>query len=202
MTENVKPTQEKGPNDPKDVQYYGALVNGWIQTRMEKDKSLLTLSGGAIALLVTLLTALKTITFPQLIVMVAAIISFIVALFCLIAIFHLNANHLENVSKNREKRNHVLHGLDTIAIIGFSLGIVLSLIAALLFGAQRAINTKGGKMNTEKNPQAREHFQESFNGVSNMKDDATDTDDNTSMSSSKNDTANPPDDNSDSTDSE
>lgn len=40
----------------KNIAYYSVLVNAWIQTRMERDKTLVTLSAAAVGLLVTLLT--------------------------------------------------------------------------------------------------------------------------------------------------
>lgn len=40
----------------KDVAYYSALVSAWIQTKMERDKTLASLSAGGIGLLVTILS--------------------------------------------------------------------------------------------------------------------------------------------------
>lgn len=38
----------------KDVAFYSSCVNAWIQTRMEKDKQLLTLSSVAMGFLINL----------------------------------------------------------------------------------------------------------------------------------------------------
>ncbi|PKF49010.1 hypothetical protein AT251_22010 [Enterovibrio nigricans] len=43
-------------NKEKEVEFYAATVGAWLNTKFELDKSLLTLSTGAIGLLVTLLT--------------------------------------------------------------------------------------------------------------------------------------------------
>ena len=43
--------------DSKEVAFYGAVVEAWIGTRMEFDKSLLTLSLAGIGVVITLLTA-------------------------------------------------------------------------------------------------------------------------------------------------
>ncbi|MGY0582644.1 MAG: hypothetical protein ACW7DV_11235, partial [Paraglaciecola chathamensis] len=40
----------------KNVAFYSTLLSAWIQTKMERDKTLITLSSAAIALLVTMLT--------------------------------------------------------------------------------------------------------------------------------------------------
>ena len=41
-------------NKEKHTAYYSALVEAWLDTRMEKDKSLLMLAAGGIGILVTL----------------------------------------------------------------------------------------------------------------------------------------------------
>jgi len=158
--------------DQKTVQFHAALYNGWIQTRMEKDKSLLTLSGGAIALLITLLSALKTINISQFIIAIVAIACFIISLFCLIAIFQYNAEHLQKVATNKESSNSLLSALDKIVVITFSIGIILSLIFALIFGAQRLYPIQEGEnvSNLEKRP-GRVDFGKSLDGISEMNPD-------------------------------
>src|SRR4051812_12163082 len=52
-----KMTDDNDPlADQKQVAFYGAVVTAWVETAMEKDKTLLSLSTGGIGLLVTLLT--------------------------------------------------------------------------------------------------------------------------------------------------
>ena len=43
-------------SNDKQTAYFAALVEAWLQTRMEKDKSLLMLAAGGVGVLVTLLT--------------------------------------------------------------------------------------------------------------------------------------------------
>ena len=40
----------------KNIAFYSTLLSAWIQTKMERDKTLVTLSAAAIGLLVTILT--------------------------------------------------------------------------------------------------------------------------------------------------
>lgn len=40
----------------KEELYLSAVINGWIETRMERDRTLLALSTGGVGLLVTLVT--------------------------------------------------------------------------------------------------------------------------------------------------
>ena len=49
-------SNEDNINNAKEVAYYTALVDAWINTKMERDKSLLSLATAGIGLLVTLLT--------------------------------------------------------------------------------------------------------------------------------------------------
>jgi hypothetical protein len=40
--------------DQKEVEYYAAQVNAWLNTKFEHDKSLLTLSAGGLGLLISI----------------------------------------------------------------------------------------------------------------------------------------------------
>jgi hypothetical protein len=48
--------KEDAKNNAKEVEYFAAIANAWVNTRVEHDKSLLTLSAGGIGLLITLLS--------------------------------------------------------------------------------------------------------------------------------------------------
>jgi TctA family transporter len=172
----------------KSIQFHSALYNGWIQTRMEKDRALLTLAGGAIALLVSMLTAKQGIETTQFLLAAFAIIAFIVSLFSLIAIFHLNAEHLLAVTKNREKSNSFLRSLDTVAITSFVVGVILSFIMGISIGYDQIISKKGGIMNSREDSQTQSDFgRRSLDGISEM-DPANSSDPSTSGADSSSNT--------------
>jgi hypothetical protein len=52
--------QKPAEQDPKDLAFYAASVEAWYSTGFERDKSLLTLAGGGIGLLITLLSTVGT----------------------------------------------------------------------------------------------------------------------------------------------
>jgi len=111
----------------KELAFYNASVNAWYATRMEKDKSLLTLSVAAIGLLITLITRLESV-----IVWIAAlaIISFIACVISIILIFDKNSTHIEEII-NEVENPIKLNNLDRIAKYSFILGIILSFIFSL-----------------------------------------------------------------------
>lgn len=118
-------------SDEKEVAYYSAKVNAWFNTKLEYDKSLLVLSAGAIGLLVTLLTTVGVNSFTLLLVFFASIISFLVCLLTVLAIFLRNAKHLEELIAGRERDDPILSFLDSLSIISFILGVILASIIGL-----------------------------------------------------------------------
>jgi len=119
----------------KEVAYYAALVNAWIQTKMDRDKLLVTLSSGGIGLLVTLLSAVKIKHYWELLLYAAAVICFLVTIMACMFIFKRNSSHIEDVLCKNATQDYVLSRLDRISSYFFILGIVFSLaigfIAAL-----------------------------------------------------------------------
>ena len=61
----------------KEIAFYSKVVEAWVATRMEKDKTLLSLATGGIGLLVTLLSTLGASSPTQLLLYGSAGVSFI-----------------------------------------------------------------------------------------------------------------------------
>ncbi len=71
---------EPSPHESaKEVAFFSAVVGAWIETRMEKDKTLLSLATAGIGLLVTLLTAVGPSSVHELWLYAGAGASFIIA---------------------------------------------------------------------------------------------------------------------------
>jgi hypothetical protein len=132
MAENNDETEKR----EKSVAYFSALVNAWLQTRAEKDKSLLTISTAAIGVLITFLVSKMIVTVPVFIVFISALFSFLVCAISVIAIFSSNADHIEEVIDSGKKRSKLLFVLDGIAYISFIVGLVLTLIIGIIVGIQ------------------------------------------------------------------
>ena len=117
--------------DQKEVEFYAAKANAWFSTKLEYDKSLLFLSAGAIALLVTLLTTVGVNSILSLFIFTGAVSSFVICLFSLLAIFNGNAKHLEMLISGKHENDGVLALLDNISIISFVIGVILTAIIGL-----------------------------------------------------------------------
>ncbi len=124
------------PNNDKEVAFYAATVGAWLNTKFELDKSLLTLSTGAIGLLVTLLTTIGATSVEALVLYFFALLAFLTCLVSILFIFKRNSKHLENIFKEKETSDPLLKLLDTTAALSFLFGVVLTLI----IGGATAIN--------------------------------------------------------------
>ncbi|MGC9491547.1 hypothetical protein, partial [Vibrio genomosp. F10] len=84
-------------NKEKEVEFYAATVGAWLNTKFELDKSLLTLSTGAIGLLVTLLTTVGASSVEGLVLYFVALLCFLVCVISILLVFKRNAKHLEGI---------------------------------------------------------------------------------------------------------
>ncbi|ROV61700.1 hypothetical protein EGH82_03815 [Vibrio ponticus] len=112
----------------KEVEFYAATVGAWLNTKFELDKSLLTLSTGAIGLLVTLLTTIGASSIEGLVLYFAALLSFLACVVSILLVFKRNAKHLESIVQGSEANDSWLQFLDLSAAISFVLGVFLTLI--------------------------------------------------------------------------
>jgi len=113
-------------HDQKEVAFYSAVVNAWVQTRMERDRSLLALSSGGIGLLVTLLTTVGIVDAWQLVLYIFAASAFATAILSAILIFGRNAEHLRRLATTDEcSDDPSLIRLDTLLLVGFVVGMIL-----------------------------------------------------------------------------
>ena len=61
----------------KNIAHYSVLLGAWIQTKMERDKTLVTLSAAAIGLLVTIFTTVGVKSIWEIPIFAVAVISFL-----------------------------------------------------------------------------------------------------------------------------
>lgn len=127
---------ENQQND-KEVEFYAANLNAWLNTRFEHDKSLLSLSAGGIGILITLLSNSAANSIYSLVFYFFAITSFMICLGALLWVFRRNAKHLEDVVKNINTSDSLLKCLDNIALISFIVGVIF----ASLIGFSTVVTT-------------------------------------------------------------
>ena len=154
----------------KSVAYYSALVQAWIQTRMERDKTLVTLSGIAIGLMITILTTVGTNSFIELAFYFFSFIGFIVTILVSIRIYKLNSTHIEMVIKGESESVPELRVHDRIAEAGFILGASLLIIIGIMAAANQ-ISGEGGDSMSKGNQTTRTQpipLNESLEGISRL----------------------------------
>jgi hypothetical protein len=153
---------------PKEVEFYAASVTAWYCTRLEHDKSLLTLSAGGIGLLIALLTTIGVSSAEGLVLYVLALASFATCLGAVLLIFKENAAHLEAAIKpDAPVVDPLLRRLDNVAVAAFAIGVAF----AAVIGVSAAVSsyTKVKAMTDENKQVGKQSSQRSFDGATNMK---------------------------------
>lgn len=149
--------QNNDQNKEKSIAYYSALVNAWIETKMEGDKSIISLSAGGIGLLVGLLSTVGIRYRWELILYVVAIILFIVSILLVLIVFRRNSKYIEDVIKYNKEYDRPLEILDKLIIYLFIIALVFSSAIGIITALN---NYKGVKMKNTKDIAA------SFNKIS------------------------------------
>ena len=127
----------------KDIQFFGAVMGAWVNTALEHDKSLLTLSAGGIGLLVTLLSTVGVSNVVLLVLYIAAMLAFLACVVGVLGVFRRNQTHIKQVVDGKDDPDPVLHALDAAARASFGIGAILTTIigistAALSYTASEA----------------------------------------------------------------
>lgn len=137
----------------KEVAFYEALINASITTKLERDKSLLSLATGAVGVLITLMT---TVGAPNVVAGIAyavAIASFIATIFFALDIFKHNARHVEDVLKGKDGDDEELTRLDEAINSAFMIGIIAAVIVGLSFVYHNHFENNGNQLAPEvRNP--------------------------------------------------
>jgi hypothetical protein len=157
---------QKEPANEKEIAWYAAALDAWYGTRLEHDKSLLTLSTAGIGLLITLASTVGIPSRTALAFSSLAILAFIVCLVAVLFIFRGNSDHLEDVVHGRKERSRKLAVLDWIEIYAFLTGVILSCFVGFVSAAHSA-ETKGVKMADVKKTTT--YAADSVNGIHRMK---------------------------------
>jgi hypothetical protein len=171
----------KEPAEEKEAAWYAAALDAWYGTRLEHDKSLLTLSAGGIGLLITLESAVGIPSLPALIFASLAILAFIACLVAVLLIFKGNSDHLEDVVNASKEHSSRLAFLDRLAIYTFIVGVILSCFVGFA-GAVHSVEIRAINMTEKKTDvffaadsvngvhkmKPIDKLSKSFNGVANM----------------------------------
>src|ERR1041384_3619076 len=118
----------------KHTAYYSALVEAWVNTQMEKDKSLLTLATGGIGLLITLLTTVGVASHLALWLYVCGLASFLITILSAVSIFRRNARFIQCLINDDAPSDRDLKRLDRLMYWSFILGLVSSIGVGITTG--------------------------------------------------------------------
>jgi hypothetical protein len=166
-------TKPKQNTDLKERQriYYSAIVNAYIESSMERDRSLLNLSAGAIGLLVTLMTAVGVSSTFELVLYAAATICFAVNIVLILHVFRLNKTYLLNLANDEPTDDIKLKKFDSSIFAAFLTGVVL----LFSIGVSATLSQLNQKENHPMSGEKKESKKiiESFDDLSKLQPDST-----------------------------
>ena len=131
--EDKRPAPTEGTLIPREADR-SVLLQAWIDNRMERDRSLLSLSSGGIGLVVTLLaTGLVTTAMLRALASVS-MLCFAGSLTCSLSVFRANSKYVQALLEGIDSEGP-LERLDRRLVVWFGLGVsaLLALGLALIF---------------------------------------------------------------------
>ena len=125
----------------KEVAYYDALVNAWLQNRLDRNKQLLTISYLAVGLLILLISSVKSDDLPDnlyifvgmAVLWLFAFISFIVCGFLALSIMNKNTVYLQAVAHEEKNHEQLSLSINRKARLSFGLFLAGVMFICLLF---------------------------------------------------------------------
>jgi len=161
----------------KNVAHYSVLLSAWIETKMERDKTLVTLSAAAIGLLVTILTTVGVSSAWEIPLFAISVVAFLVTIWSSLVIYQLNSKHLEDAIRGSSERDPRLEKYDKRSIRAFIIGGVTTLLIGILSASTQLNTSEGNAMTKEtKNTQGSSKpvtIKESVNGITGLNPSAT-----------------------------
>jgi hypothetical protein len=133
----------------KDVAFYGAAVQAWIDTRMEFDRAIMTLSAGALGLIVTILTTVGILVRWQLIIYAIACLAFAGAIGMCLSVYRVNAAHIRATLGKEPGHSVTLKRMDKWALCFFLVGILAFAAAGLSNAFYRGTYDRQPQSSTE-----------------------------------------------------
>lgn len=133
----------------KNIEHYSVLLSAWIETKMERDKTLVTLSAAAIGLLITILTTVGTNSILEIILFAISICAFLVTIWSALKIYQLNSEHIEKALKGSSENDPRLEKYDKLSIGAFLAGALFALIIGILSAENKLTNKEDVNMSKQ-----------------------------------------------------
>ena len=135
----------------KNISHYSVLLSAWISTKMERDKTLVTLSAAAIGLLVTILTTVGVNNIWEIPLFIVAVSSFLITIWSSLVIYQLNSEHLESALKGSSEKDPRLEKYDKRSVRAFVTGAFSALLIGVI-SAGFQLYTKEESIMAKKEP--------------------------------------------------
>jgi len=126
--EQKKKNSEQNEYEEEKRAFRSAMLTFWLTTQIERDKHLLSLSAGAIGLLVTLMMTVGVKSVFQASIYGISILLFLVCIGAVVFILGRNATYIEGLLLKNKPSDRVLTFLDRTASTSFILGVVCVLL--------------------------------------------------------------------------
>lgn len=110
----------------RSIEHYAASVQAWYATALEHDKSILTLAGGGIAILITLLTTVGIDSWITFALLSSAMVSLLVSLGAVLEVFRLNKDYIAFLVREEPGPTAALKRWDKIARWAFIAGVAFA----------------------------------------------------------------------------
>ena len=146
----------------KNVAHYSVMLGAWLQTKMEYDKTLVTLSFGGIALLVTVINLTGWWSVWSVLLFTAAFSGFLMTIGCALVIYERNAAHIESEIRGHHK-DFKLARLDKFLKYAFLFGAICAIL-----GSTISIGRKQMAESTTKTTTPTQNLNESLKGIDNL----------------------------------
>lgn len=134
----------------KNIAHYSVLLGAWIETRMERDKTLVTLSAAAIALLVIILTTVGARHIWEIPLFATAVLAFLVTIWISLTIYQLNSQHLEAAIKGSSTRDPRLEKYDKLSGRAFMVGATTALLIGISSATSQFMSEESRTMSEQK----------------------------------------------------
>lgn len=123
-THNAKKhTSAQRELEGKNVAHYTVLLDHWIQTRMEHDRTIIALSSGAIGLLVTILTTTQPHKIWIMLLYCGAFVSFSLCIWLPLTTHKLNTRYIESCLRQKTPKSTTLEQFDKSSSFFFFVGV-------------------------------------------------------------------------------
>ena len=151
----------------KNVAHYSVLLAAWIQTKMEHDKTLVTVSIGGIGYLITVLSFVGVQSPWEIGLFLGGFGGFLATVIAALVIYKHNAQHIENELRGsvESKPKPTLEQLDRVILWAFSLAVV----CAILIGANVGWRKYMANTNEKAAKPEKHTIQEGFTGIERLR---------------------------------